>query len=80
MNYALHSRICCLKIRKTCYSLVVADENHGIERILKVLCHELLLDRGTAALIDEVKWKFNRSFVVELVRLASVDEVLGRNH
>ena len=50
----LHTWICRLQFREAIYALVVANKNHRIKRILKVVGHKLLLDIGTA-FVDKVE-------------------------
>ena len=50
----LHALICRLQFREAIYALVVANKDHRIKRIFKVLGHELLLDIRTA-FVDKVK-------------------------
>ena len=54
----LHTLICRLQIREAINTLVVANKDHRIKRIFKVLSHELLLDFGTA-FVDKVKGNLN---------------------
>ena len=54
----LHTGICRLQFREAIYGLVVANKDHRIKRIFKVLGHELLLDFRTA-FVDKVKGNLN---------------------
>ena len=59
VHCTLNSWIYCIQFRKALNALVVANKDHWIERIFKVLCHEFLLDLGTA-FVDEVEGNFDR--------------------
>ena len=53
----LHTWICRFQFRETIYALVVANKNHRIKRIFKVVGHKLFLDIGTG-FVDEVEGNF----------------------
>ena len=79
VHCTLYSWICCLQIREAINALVVADKNHCIERIFKVLCHKFFLDIRTT-FVDKVEGNFKRCAVVELILLLWAYEVFGRYH
>ena len=79
VHCTLYSWICCLQLREAINALVVADKDHCIERIFKVLCHKFLLNIGTT-FVDEVEGNLERCVVVELILLLWASEVFGSDH
>ena len=79
VHCTLYSWICCLQLREAINALVVANKDHCIERIFKVLFHKFFLDIRTT-FVDKVEGNFKRCAVVELILLLWAYEVFGRYH